>query len=79
MMTPEFSRTAGIAVNMGGMTFEERQRLRAALIEAQEYGGLDAWASAKYDAAHVLYLRKFGASPDAPGEGAPGGGSTVEG
>jgi len=62
-MTPEFSRTAAIAVNTPGLSFEENRRLRDALIKAGEYDKLDAWAKEKYDAAHVIYLRRFGAGP----------------
>lgn len=69
MMTPEFSRTAAIAVNMPGQSFDENQRLRDALIEAGEYDKLDAWAKEKYDAAHVIYLRRFG--PGATSSEAP--------
>ena len=69
MMTPEFSRTAAIAVNMPGQSFDENRRLRDALIEAGEYDKLDAWAKEKYDAAHVIYLRRFG--PGATSNEAP--------
>jgi len=63
-MTPEYSRTAAIAVNTPGLTYEENRRLRDALIEAEEYEKLDAWAKEKYDEAHVIYLKRFpGASP----------------
>ena len=60
MMTPEFSRTAAIAVNTPGLSFDENRRLRDALIKAGEYEKLDAWSRQKYDAAHVIYLKRFG-------------------
>ena len=63
MMTPELSRTAAIAVNTPGLSFDENGRLRGALIKAGEYDKLDAWAKEKYDAAHVIYLRQFVAGP----------------
>jgi len=72
MMTPEFSRTAAIAVNTPGLPFDENRRLRDALIKAGEYDKLDAWAKEKYDAAHVIYLKRFrpdltrGHTPPAP-------------
>ena len=56
MMTPEYSKTAAIAVNTPGLPFGEDRRLRDALIKAGEYDKLDAWAKEKYDAAHVIYL-----------------------
>jgi len=64
MMTPEYSRTAAIAVNTPGLTYEENRSLRDALVMAEEYDKLDAWAKEKYDEAHVIYLKRFpGASP----------------
>jgi len=86
MMTPEFSRTGAIAVNAPDLTYEDRVKLRNALIEAQTYSRLDDWAKAKYDEAYVIYLKKFGItnpppSPDSPGGVAAGasGGTVVQG
>jgi len=59
-MSPEYSRTAAIAVNMPGLSLEERASLRAMLIAAGTYRRLDDWAAEKYDAAHVLYEQRFG-------------------
>ena len=64
MMTLECSRTGAIAVNEPWLSLEDRRRLRDALIAAQEYDKLDAWAKAKYDAAHVIYLKKLGLVPE---------------
>ena len=68
-MSPEYSRTAAIAVNMPGLSLEERPRLRAALIAAGTYRRLDEWAAEKYSAAHVIYEQRFG--PAAPSADTP--------
>jgi len=60
MMTPEFSRTGAIAVNDWNLTLEERSKLREELVAAESYDKLSDWSKAKYDAAHVIYLQKFG-------------------
>lgn len=78
MMTPEFSRTAAIAVNDPALTYEDRVRLRDALVSACTYSKLDEWARARYDAAYVIYLKKFQITnpPPSPDRAASAGGAS---